>query len=149
MNNNVSAYGTYLLLLECGKQAELSIGKLGNVVTEPGYYLYVGSAFGPGGIQARINHHARIAVRPHWHIDYLRTRARPVDAWCVYGCRYEHEWAQSLEQLEDTVIPLKGFGSSDCNCITHLFHLRHRPVQAALENLLNSKLSQVNIIDQE
>ncbi len=47
MNNHVAAHGTYLLLLECDKQAELSIGKFGKMYTEPGYYLYVGSAFGP------------------------------------------------------------------------------------------------------
>jgi len=144
MNNNFSAYGTYLLLLECDKQVELSIGKLGNMTTEPGYYLYVGSAFGPGGIQARINHHMQIAVRPHWHIDYLRTVAGVVDAWCVYGYRYEHEWAHSLMQIEAAAMPLKGFGSSDCDCATHLFYFRRRPFKTALEKLLKNKLETID-----
>ena len=145
MNNNVSAHGTYLLLLECDKQAKLSIGKLGNMMTEPGYYLYVGSAFGPGGIQARVRHHRKTAARPHWHIDYLRAVAELMDAWCAYDDRVEHEWAQTLDQLENTVIPLKGFGSSDCDCATHLFYFRHRPVKAVLEKILNNKLASVKV----
>ena len=90
MNHHVSAHGTYLLLLECNNEAELSIGKLGRMNTETGYYLYVGSAFGPGGIRSRINHHMRRAERPHWHIDYLRTVAALVNAWCVYGLSLIH-----------------------------------------------------------
>ena len=145
MNSHVSVHGTYLLLLECDRQAELSIGKLGHMMTQPGFYLYVGSAFGPGGIQARINHHAQIALRPHWHIDYLRTKARFAGAWCVYGFRYEHEWAQALDESDDTVISLIGFGSSDCKCITHLFYMKLRPDRAVMENLLKCKLASVNI----
>ena len=144
MNNNVSAHGTYLLLLECDKQVELSIGKLGNMTTEPGYYLYVGSAFGPGGIQARINHHKHIAVHPHWHIDYLRAAAEFMDAWCVYDTRCEHEWAYSLMQSEAAAMPLIGFGSSDCDCATHLFYFRNRPLQIALERLLKNKLETID-----
>ena len=145
MNNDVSSHGTYLLLLKCDARTELSIGKLGNIMTEPGYYLYVGSAFGPGGIKARINHHKKLSLRPHWHIDYLRTEVDIVDAWCVYGFRYEHEWAQSLIHSGNTAMPLTGFGSSDCACATHLFQLKHKPVKAGLEKLLKNKLSSVSI----
>jgi Uri superfamily endonuclease len=145
MNNHVTARGTYLLLLECDRQVELPIGKLGNMTTEPGYYLYVGSAFGPGGIQARVNHHARIASRPHWHMDYLRAAAELLDAWCVYGTRGEHAWAYSLMQSEAAAMPLKGFGSSDCDCATHLFYFKHKPVKAELEKRLNNKLASVKV----
>ena len=144
MNNIVSVHGTYLLLLECGKQAELSIGKLGNMTTEPGYYLYVGSAFGPGGIQARVRHHRKTAARPHWHIDYLRAVAELVDAWCVYGSHCEHEWANSLMRSEAATMPLKRFGSSDCDCATHLFYFRRRPLKTTLEKLLKNKLETID-----
>lgn len=143
MKDNIPVRGTYLLLLECNDKAGLSIGKFGKMNTEPGYYLYVGSAFGPGGIKARIKHHMQIAVRPHWHIDYLRTVAGLVDAWCVYGSRYEHEWAHYLMQSEAATVPLKGFGSSDCDCTTHLFYFEHKPVKVELEKMLNKKLASV------
>ena len=145
MNHHVSAYGTYLLLLECNNEAELSIGTFGKMNAKPGYYLYVGSAFGPGGIQARINHHMQIAGRPHWHIDYLRTVAALVNAWCVYGSRYEHEWSRSLSKSEAATVPLKGFGSSDCECATHLFYFKRKPVKMELEKMLNNKLASVKV----
>jgi Uri superfamily endonuclease len=145
MNHHVSAHGTYLLLLECNNEAELSIGKFGRMNTEPGYYLYVGSAFGPGGIRSRINHHMRRAGRPHWHIDYLRTVAVLVNAWCVYGYRYEHEWSRSLSKSEAATVPLKGFGSSDCECATHLFYFKSKPVKVELEKMLNNKLTSVRV----
>jgi Uri superfamily endonuclease len=143
MINNIPVHGTYMLLLECNNKLELPIGRLGSMVTKPGYYLYVGSAFGTGGIQARINHHMQIAARPHWHIDYLRTVAGVVNAWCVYGYRFEHEWAHSLMQSEEAKVPLEGFGSSDCDCTTHLFYFKRKPVKVELEKMLNKKLASV------
>ena len=140
MNINALGYGTYLLLLECEQTIELPVGRLGQLKTEPGYYLYVGSAFGPGGIQARLKHHMQVATRPHWHIDYLRTVAKLIDAWCAYDVRLEHDWAQALLQSGAALVPLKGFGSSDCGCITHLFYFKHRPVKGLLQDLLESKL---------
>lgn len=144
MQDIFSVHGTYLLLLECDKQTELSIGKLGDMTTEPGYYLYVGSAFGPGGIQARLRHHRKSAERPHWHIDFLRAVAELVDAWCVHGPPCEHEWAYSLMQSEAAIMPLKGFGSSDCGCATHLFYFSHRPLKTTLEKLLKNKLETID-----
>ena len=145
MKDSISVRGTYLLLLECNNKAKLSIGKLGKIYTEPGYYLYVGSAFGPGGIQARIRHHRKTAARPHWHIDYLRSAAELMDAWCVYGSHCEHEWATGLMQNEAATMPLKGFGSSDCDCATHLFYFRRKPVKAEVEKMLNNKLVSVKV----
>jgi len=84
-------------------------------------------------------------VRPHWHIDYLRTVAGLVDAWCVYGSRYEHEWAHSLMQSEMAIVPLKGFGSSDCDCTAHLFSFKRKPAKAELEKMLNKKLVSVKV----
>ena len=145
MKDHVSVHGTYLLLFECNMNVVLSIGKLGKMNTVPGYYLYVGSAFGPGGIKARVRHHQRIAQRPHWHVDYLHTVAELVDAWCVHGLRREHDWARSLGQSEAATVPLKGFGSSDCDCAAHLFYFRRKPAKADLEKVLSSKLASMKL----
>ena len=149
MNDNDASTGTYLLLLACDRVAEMTIGKLGLMTTVPGYYLYVGSAFGPGGIRARVKHHAITAARPHWHIDYLRTQADLVEAWCVFGARTEHEWAHALMRVEESVICLQGFGSSDCSCATHLFYFKYKPGMAKLEGLLGCKLHRVNMPGRE
>ena len=63
--------GTYALILVSSSDRWIEIGKLGKFLIQPGYYVYAGSAFGPGGLKARIAHHMRISQRPHWHIDYL------------------------------------------------------------------------------
>lgn len=145
MKDRLAAPGTYLLLLECEKNTRLSIGKLGEMSVEPGYYIYVGSAYGPGGIRARVRHHRKIATNPHWHIDYLRATTELVDAWCVYGSRCEHEWAQSLLQNPAAILPFTGFGSSDCDCATHLFFFRRKPVKVELEKLLKMHLTTLDL----
>lgn len=95
---------------------------------QPGCYVYVGSAFGPGGLAARIRHHRQIAVRPHWHIDYLRAACAVVRVWSTTdaACR-EHVWANGVARLPDAGMPMRGFGASDCECETHLFWFEHQP----------------------
>ena len=145
MNKPESTPGTYLLLLECNQAKRLKVGRLGDMTMAKGFYLYTGSAFGPGGIHARIRHHSRIAGRPHWHIDYLRAVTRFAAAWCCYHARLEHQWAQLLKDHQGMEAPLKGFGSSDCECATHLFFSKSRPTLASLETLLGTGLRVVEL----
>lgn len=104
------------------------MGKLGDLHIIPGHYVYVGSAFGPGGLKARLAHHLKITQRPHWHIDYLR---KVVEVECVYfnasGERLEDQWAQKLFTLPGAEIPLMGFGASDSQSASHLFFFAERP----------------------
>lgn len=65
MQHRLAAFGTYLLLLECDKRNKISKGKPGVMIAEPGFYVYLGSAYGPGGISARVRHHWKTATRPH------------------------------------------------------------------------------------
>jgi Uri superfamily endonuclease len=51
--------GTYALVFTAKRKKRLIIGKLGTLTLQPGYYVYVGSAFGPGGLKARIGHHRK------------------------------------------------------------------------------------------
>ena len=76
--------GSYVLLLRNQAAVTIQVGKSGMLQTKRGYYLYVGSAFGSGGLDARLRRHFRSEKRHHWHIDYLRDRMQPVDAWCSY-----------------------------------------------------------------
>lgn len=114
--------GTYILCLKLAKQQIIQIGKLGYFKFKSGYYYYVGSAFGPGGIAARCTHHNKISMKPHWHIDYLRTHCKLEKIVLSFGPEHlEHRWAKYLENLKETSIPVQGFGSSDCSCGSHLF----------------------------
>ena len=118
--------GTYVLVLELERPVRLRIGRLGVFDLEAGWYSYVGSAFGPGGLAARVAHHLRPAERPRWHVDHLRRVAEPAEVYHAPGPdRFEHEWARELaERLTPSVAR---FGASDCRCRTHLFHAARRP----------------------
>ncbi len=122
-----AAGGTYALLLYCGAERRVRIGRLGRLELKRGWYVYVGSAFGAGGLRARIEHHRRVALRPHWHIDYLRRWARVVGVRTAAGVRCEHEWAEIIGRMQGAETPLRGFGSSDCGCEAHLFRFGERP----------------------
>ena len=60
---------------------ELRIGALGVKVFPRGNYLYIGSAFGPGGIKARLRHHLFSTAAPRWHIDYLKACGNIAEIW--------------------------------------------------------------------
>jgi Uri superfamily endonuclease len=64
--------GTYALILRSHSKATTQVGRWGRINLETGYYIYIGSAFGPGGVRARVSRHFRKEKRKHWHIDYLR-----------------------------------------------------------------------------
>ncbi|MGF1529551.1 MAG: DUF123 domain-containing protein [Candidatus Competibacterales bacterium] len=71
-----AAPGSYVLILTTQASCQLALGRRGPFALDPGIYLYVGSAFGPGGLRGRLRHHLRPVVKPHWHIDYLRRYAQ-------------------------------------------------------------------------
>lgn len=119
--------GTYILVLRSDSCRQAQIGKWGILDIRPGYYLYVGSAFGPGGLPARVARHCRREKPRRWHVDYLREFAAPESVWYGYGpVRYEHDWAAALAKMEG-VNPVKGFGCSDCRCEAHLFFSQEKP----------------------
>jgi Uri superfamily endonuclease len=121
--------GTYALILSCASTARIQIGRLGTMQLQRGYYVYLGSALGPGGLRARLAHHLKVSLRPHWHIDYLRAHTRLHSVWLIYGRRRrEHEWARAMQKMKDAMIPFPRFGASDCTCPSHLYFFKRRPL---------------------
>jgi Uri superfamily endonuclease len=134
--------GTYALILVSSSDRLIEIGKLGPLVLKPGYYAYAGSAFGPGGIKARIAHHARISQRPHWHIDYLRSVLLLDEVWYSYDSeQHEHRWADTFSRLKGANLPIAGFGASDCRCQSHLYLISSKPSVRQFRDRLCSKLN--------
>lgn len=113
--------GTYALLLRASTTQTIRIGRLGDLVLQPGYYIYVGSAFGPGGLAARVGRHLRQDKILRWHIDYLRAVCDVEEVWWTCDpVRRECEWASRLREVAGAKVPMRGFGSSDCGCEAHL-----------------------------
>ena len=118
-----SACGTYALALHLAHAKNLRIGKLGTFHFPRGDYVYVGSAFGPGGLRARIARHARKNKCAHWHIDYLREHAALRGIVFTDASRaMECEWSHRLGERPDANIPAAKFGAMDCRnkCAAHL-----------------------------
>ena len=124
----LSQPGTYALVFSACHKHQLEIGKLGIFDLKPGFYIYIGSAFGQGGLRARINHHRKRAGRPHWHMDYLGPFLKLIEIWYTHDpVHREHLWAQIISNTRGTSVPLAGFGSSDCRCAAHLFFRNTKP----------------------
>ncbi len=123
--------GAYVLVLHLERGEEITVGKLGTFAFPAGYYLYVGSALGPGGLEARLARHRRCCDKKlHWHIDYLLEHAQLVEVWSAAATdRLECLWAQAARQLPGSEIPAPGFGSSDCRCPSHLIYLASKPAR--------------------
>jgi len=108
----------------------LEIGRLGTYDIVPGFYAYVDSAFGAGGLRARLGHHLESTATPHWHIDYLLGVAEPVEVWYTMATqRFEHHWAELLEKARHLRVPIPRFGCLDYHRSrsSHLFHSKRRP----------------------
>ncbi len=131
------AKGTYVLHLIIETEARVKVGRLGRITFAAGYYAYVGRAFGPGGLAARLAHHLRLAAAPHWHMDFLRPHGVVDKIWWGYTAPdCEHLWARGLMKLRGASTPVRGFGSSDCRCAAHLIHLTRSPRRAAFRRHL-------------
>jgi Uri superfamily endonuclease len=128
--------GTYALVLRSQVKVCAQIGRWRHLNIRPGYYIYVGSAFGPGGIMARVSRHCREGKSKHWHIDYLREYTKVAVVWfSVAPTRLEHKWADALAKLKGTT-SISGFGCSDCNCEAHLFYSEKKPVLADFQRVV-------------
>jgi sugar fermentation stimulation protein A len=119
--------GSYLIILRLPRRKVISVGKLGKVPFQKGYYVYTGSA--RKNLSRRIERHRRLTKKHFWHIDYLREAgefiaALPVRTEDDVECRI----ARSITALGDWEIPF--FGSSDCTCTTHLSGMEDNPLRS-------------------
>ena len=123
--------GSYIVILHSSTNETVNIGARGPLQLMPGFYLYTGSALGPGGLRARLGHHLSVSQRPRWHIDYLRRVTEVWEAWLYIGDdRKEHHWANALANTPGLAPVVPGFGASDCSCVTHLFYTQSEPTIA-------------------
>ena len=115
--------GIYTILLKLGKSQEIKVGSLGVIAFAAGYYAYTGSARGSGGCK-RVDRHLRvlqgIESTRRWHIDYLLPNADFLEVFITkttldLECRIASLIAERLR-------PVKGFGCTDCTCLSHLHY---------------------------
>jgi Uri superfamily endonuclease len=102
----------------------LTIGALGRMKFNKGYYLYTGRA--KRGLRSRVGRHLRKKKKRRWHIDYFLTRGRIIKIFYYHGrldeCIINYE---VLKRVKGQVV--KNFGSSDCRCRGHLIRIDEEP----------------------
>ena len=130
-----TSVGTYALILHSRRAQAISVGKLGTFTFSRGFYVYTGSAFGPGGLPARVGRHLKPHKPLRWHIDYLTAYLSVVRVWQTrHPKTCECLWAGHFQTLGGT-IPVPGFGASDCRCCAHLFFFKKIPMVSAFRKL--------------
>ncbi|MBN1580584.1 MAG: GIY-YIG nuclease family protein [Anaerolineae bacterium] len=135
--------GTYCLVVRLDQFAQIRVGALGTFDFLCGWYIYVGSAMGPGGLRARLARHSRSDKRLHWHIDYLLAEGTLEATWQMASSeKHECVWAKAVIGLPGARIPALGFGSSDCRCPSHLVYLPHAPMDRCIRGALTRAIFQ-------
>ncbi|UIO98809.1 GIY-YIG nuclease family protein [Halobaculum sp. CBA1158] len=117
----MSHAGTYTLLFAVPESIEVRVGALGTREFPAGGYAYTGSALGSGGF-SRIDRHRRVAAGEHdvrhWHVDYLGGHP----GVSLAGVERVGDGVDAECRIARTLSagPIDGFGSSDCDCQSHL-----------------------------
>jgi Uri superfamily endonuclease len=124
--------GIYVLVIQVSGDIKVCVGALGEMAFAKGLYAYVGSA--QINIEQRIKRHLRIEKRKFWHIDYLidNPAAKVVKVFLKEGEKAEE--CKTAKRLSRKSEPVAGFGCSDCNCKSHLFHIKnYQFIQEAMQ----------------
>ncbi|MHC1680469.1 MAG: DUF123 domain-containing protein [Methanomassiliicoccales archaeon] len=133
-----SSPGAYVLVIHLPSPAMICVGSLGEMTLAEGHYLYCGSA--QAGLMPRLARHMRPSKKMHWHIDSLTCQAMVIGALTFAGTKdMECRLAATVASVPGIEPIGKGFGSSDCGCPTHLFHVRNdAPLSIVLDVLRSS-----------
>lgn len=120
--------GIYCLVFQ-NPACTARVGALGEIAFRKGWHVYVGSALGSGGL-TRLERHVALSreknKKPKWHVDYLSTNHRFTLRYTVHAVTEERFECRLAGALGKPGIP--GFGSSDCDCPSHLFYRTRDPV---------------------
>jgi len=118
--------GIYMVIVKLEGNKTIATGKLKYSEYKSGYYIYAGSA--KTNLSKRIKRHRNTKKKTfHWHIDYLTANADEVKTFGIYTDKFtECDIAEGLGRIRGSEIP--NFGSSDCNCSSHLYYFKDNPV---------------------
>lgn len=114
--------GAYVLLIDLARPLSLDLPAFRGTEVAPGLYGYCGSAYGPGGIRARVSRHLRDDKAIRWHVDHLTTAGRVAQIGIRVGGHECDLVGVLLARGGMAVLP--GFGSTDCRlCPAHLLRI--------------------------
>jgi len=138
--------GTYLILIEVKRNFVKTVGSLGKINFEKGYYCYVGSAMGKSAsIENRILRHLKKRKKRHWHIDYLTSsKFARVLYVIVFPSKERLEEAASNFLHDNADKTIKNFGSTDCKTKGNLHYFKSKSKMKKIIEKLSSYLLTLN-----
>ena len=113
----------YVLIIQVSKDINVNVGALGTTAFAKGTYAYVGSA--QTNMEQRIKRHLQSEKRKFWHIDYLLDNNAAKILKIFFKKAAKPEECKTAKAIGAKGKPTRGFGCSDCNCKSHLFHIEN------------------------
>jgi len=126
--------GSYIVIGRLNDDVQFTSGPFLGQLLICGYYLYSGSAFGPGGLRARITRHLNPDTKKFWHFDHLKANLHFYEIlYSSCAKNQECEFILALQEMEVISFPFIKFGSGDCRlgCPAHLAWL---PLSACINS---------------
>jgi len=127
--------GIYCLIIKIKKNIKVKVGSLGFLEFKKGNCVYIGSA--QKNLEKRVKRHLSKEKKKFWHIDYLLMSNDVKIEKIFYKKASKQEECKISCFLSKIEEPIKGFGCSDCKCVSHLFRLR------SLKNIDKLKLRKI------
>jgi Uri superfamily endonuclease len=122
--------GSYCIIIKISKPFYEKISNK-TINFKKGYYVYIGSAL--NSIEKRIERHLKRKKKKHWHIDYLlEKRDVKIEKIFIKESKKKEECKIARKILKFGE-PIKNFGSSDCNCISHLIKINKNKIKNLLK----------------
>lgn len=122
MESTTQDQGLYILAIVLSSPKLIQAGRLPQAELRPGIYLYCGRA--KKNLRARVSRHLRKLKKTFWHIDYLLPHGHIHRVWIKPGFYDECKTISQINMLfPEGQFPIKGFGASDCRCISHLVYM--------------------------
>ena len=135
--------GIYVLIILLDAPRVIDVGSLGKLAFRRGYYTYTGSAM--GSVTPRLRRHMASVKTLHWHVDFLLKHASLEYVLLLPLLdKLECEINAAIQNRPEQVNPVFRFGSSDCRCLTHLFHFVENPL-GMLREVFSRTITGLNI----
>jgi Uri superfamily endonuclease len=115
--------GIYVLMIRVAEDISANVGALGRTMFSKGLYAYVGSA--QTNLEQRVKRHLRSEKRKFWHVDYLIDNPAAEIVEVLFKEATKAEECETAKFIGERSEPVASFGCSDCNCISHLFHIEN------------------------
>ena len=140
--------GNYCLIIKNKKQNKVKIGAIGSIDFKEGFYVYIGSAM--NSLIPRIKRHLSDEKKIHWHVDYLLKSKNTSIEEVFFNIGEEKIECELARIISKEGKEIASFGSSDCNCNSHLIYFEN--IEKSLDsvkkgyNNLNTDYNNLNYL---